>query len=82
MDRTATGKIIAGKVEEPAIGVPGPVGDGIVDDSGPEEHEDNGREDAASVGYSTDGKSRTVGVSTISLRALQGTHVMAANMPW
>lgn len=33
VDGTATGEIVAGEVREPAVAVPGPVGNGIVDNS-------------------------------------------------
>lgn len=32
VDGTATGKVVAGEVEQPAVSVPGPVGDGVIDD--------------------------------------------------
>jgi hypothetical protein len=67
VDRTAAGKIVAGEVEEPAIGVPSPVGDGIVDDGRPEEHENNSGEDTTSVCHSTNGKSRSVNVSMMAI---------------
>ncbi|KAI6771075.1 hypothetical protein HG531_009930 [Fusarium graminearum] len=50
-------KVVAGKVEEPAVSVPGPVCDRVVDNGGPEEHEDDGWEDATSVCHGTNGKS-------------------------
>lgn len=60
VDRTATGKVVAGEVEQPAVAVPGPVGDGVVDDGGPEKHEDHGGEDTAAISDGADGEGRTI----------------------
>ncbi len=38
----------------PAAGVPGPAGYGVVDESGEEEYEEEGGEEAASFGYGAD----------------------------
>jgi hypothetical protein len=60
MDGTATGIVEGAEGEEPAAGVPGPVGDGVIDDGGPDEDEDEGGEDATTVSNSTNGESRAV----------------------
>lgn len=60
VDGAASGEVVRGELEEPAVGVPGPVGDGVVDDGGPDEHEDDGGEHAATVGHGTDGEGGTV----------------------
>jgi hypothetical protein len=43
MDRGTSGKIQTTLLEDPATGVPGPASDRIVDDSRPEENEDEDR---------------------------------------
>lgn len=60
VDGATSGEVVRGELEEPAVAVPGPVGDGVVDDGGPDEHEDDGGEHAATVGHGTDGESGTV----------------------
>lgn len=60
VDGAAAGEVVAGQVEEPAVGVPGPVGDGVVDDGGPDEDEDDGGEHAAAISNGTDGEGGTV----------------------
>lgn len=72
MNGTTSSKVVAGKVEEPAVGVPGPVGDGIVDDGGPQEHEDDGGEDATSISNATNGKGRTGDVRITGSQVLEG----------
>lgn len=62
VDGAASGEVVRGELEEPAVGVPGPVGDGVVDDGGPDEHEDDGGEHAATVGDGTDGEGGTVNI--------------------
>jgi hypothetical protein len=47
--RCATGEVQAAHFEGPAGGVPGPAGDGVVDYSAPDEHEDYAGQHAASV---------------------------------
>lgn len=59
VDGTAAGKVVVGQLGEPAVCVPGPVGDGVVDDGGPDEHEDDGGEHAAAVSDGTDGEGGT-----------------------
>lgn len=60
VDGTAAGEVVGGEFEEPAVGVPGPVGDGVVDDGGPDEDEDDGGEHAAAISDGTDGESWAV----------------------
>lgn len=43
VDGGTAGKVKAAHLEGPAVGVPGPVRDGVVHDSGPDEHEDDAR---------------------------------------
>jgi hypothetical protein len=66
MDRITSSEIQAAKNVEPAGRVPGPASDGVVDDSGPDEHEDDTGKEAAALSNSTDCKSNTVSVSTLS----------------
>lgn len=40
MDRSTTSKVETTEFERPAVGVPSPAGDGVVDDGFPYEHED------------------------------------------
>ena len=47
MHGPAAGVVEGGQVVEPAVGVPGPAGDGAVDDCRPQEAEDEGGHDAA-----------------------------------
>jgi hypothetical protein len=47
--RCAAGEVETSHFEGPAGGVPGPAGDGVVDDGAPDEHEDYARQHAASV---------------------------------
>lgn len=60
MDGAAAGEVVVGELGEPAVGVPGPVGNGVVDDGGPDEHEDDGGEHAAAVSDGTDSEGRAV----------------------
>jgi len=53
MHGAATGEIKRGQVVEPPVGVPCPACDGAVDDGGPEETEDDGRNDAAALKRTT-----------------------------
>lgn len=46
----AAGKVEAAHLVAPARGVPGPAGDGVVDDGGPDEHEDDAGEHAPALG--------------------------------
>ena len=57
----------AGEIEpahhcHPAGGIPGPAGDGVVDESGPEEHEDDAGKHAAAFGDGADGEGDAKGV--------------------
>lgn len=56
----AAGKVEAAHDKGPAVGVPGPVGDGVVDDGRPDEDEDEGGEHAAAVCGGANGKSGAV----------------------
>ena len=54
MHGPATSKVQSTEDVEPAVGVPGPVGDGAVADSAPAEAEDDGGEDTASFEGASD----------------------------
>jgi hypothetical protein len=54
MDRTTAGEVEAWKLEQPAVGVPGPVCNGAVHDSCPKKAEDHGRHDTATLERPTD----------------------------
>jgi hypothetical protein len=54
--RCAAGKVIAAHNVAPAIGVPSPAGDGIVNDGGPAEGEDHGRQKTAAFGGGANGE--------------------------
>lgn len=60
VDGRATGEVEATHDEGPTVGVPGPVRDRVVYDGGPDEHEDDARENARTVNSSTDRKSRSI----------------------
>lgn len=62
VDGRTTGEIETAELERPSVGVPGPVGNRIVDDCRPDKHEDDGREHSAAISCGTDGKSRTIRV--------------------
>ena len=84
MNGSTSSEVEATHLEGPAIGIPGPIGNWIVHDRGPDEDEDNGREHASTVGGGTDGEGRTV-MATLAFIVAAGigsTYVMAANMPW
>lgn len=57
VDGGTTGKVETAELEGPAVGVPGPVGDGVVDDGGPDEDEDDAGQHATAVSSSTNGQS-------------------------
>lgn len=59
VDGAAAGEVEGAQLVEPAVGVPGPVGDGVVDDGGPDEEEDERGKDATAVSDGADGQSRT-----------------------
>ena len=48
MDRTSTGEVETREIEQPPVGVPGPVRDWAVHECGPPEAEDQRRDDSAS----------------------------------
>ncbi len=58
--RATTSEVEAWKIEEPTVGVPGPICDGAVDDSSPKKAKDERRHDATTLERSTnDDHSRT-----------------------
>ena len=59
VDGGSAGKVQAAHVEDPSGGVPGPAGNGVVDDGGPDEHVDDTREHASSLGDGSNSKSDT-----------------------
>ena len=56
----AASKVEAAHLEGPAVGVPRPVGDRVVDDGRPDEDEDDAWEHATAVGGGANGEGRTV----------------------
>lgn len=58
VNRSATSKVEAAHLEGPAVGVPGPVGNRIVDNGGPDEDEDNGGKHAGAISGSANGEGR------------------------
>ena len=52
----AAGEVEPAELEHPAGGVPGPAGDGVVDDGGPDEDKDYAGEHAAAVGGGSNGE--------------------------
>ena len=61
MDRSSTGEIKTTEFVGPACWIPGPTGNGVVDDGAPDEHEDYTGEHSRTVDRSTDGESRSDG---------------------
>ena len=53
------GEVEPAKDKGPPVGVPGPAGEGVVDERCPDEDEDDGGEHAAAVGGGADGQSST-----------------------
>ena len=62
MDGSATGKVEAAHDEGPAVGVPSPACDGVVDEGGPDKDEDEEGAEPSALGDGADGKSRAEGV--------------------
>ena len=60
MDGCAASEVKTSHLEDPPGGVPSPAGDGVVDDSRPDEHVDNAGEHAAAFGDGSDGECDTV----------------------
>jgi len=56
MDGGSAGEVEAAELEDPAAGVPGPAGDRVIDDGGPDEHEDEGGQHTAALCGSADGE--------------------------
>jgi hypothetical protein len=52
VDGSTTGEVETAHLERPALRVPGPVGNGVVDDGGPDEHENDAGQHAATVSSS------------------------------
>ena len=53
MDWATSCEVKSGEIVKPAVGVPGPAGDRAVDDCGPEEGEDERRNDTTSLKSAT-----------------------------
>jgi hypothetical protein len=67
------------------VRVPCPACDGVVDNGGPDKHEDDAGEHAATLCDGTNGKCdpvRSVSLDKAPLLEACLTYVMAANMPW
>lgn len=58
MDGSATGEIETSHDERPTSRIPCPVSNGVVNDGGPDEHEDDARKHAGAVDSGTNGQSR------------------------
>lgn len=56
MHGSTTGEVQATHLDGPSIGVPGPAGDGIIDDGGPDEHEDDAGQHTTALGNGTGSK--------------------------
>lgn len=68
VDGSATGEVEGAEGVKPAVGAPGPAGDGVIDDGGPYKDEYDGGKDAATVGNGTKGESRAGRVFVVSDR--------------
>lgn len=62
VDGRTTGKVETSELVGPSVGVPGPVGNRVVDDCRPDKHKDNGGEHSAAISCGTDSEGRTVSV--------------------
>lgn len=58
----AARKVETAHLEGPTIAVPGPVGDGIVDDGSPDEHEDQGGKHTAAISTRANSERGTRGI--------------------
>lgn len=65
MHGSSTSEVEAAHFEGPASRVPGPACDRVVDYGGPDEHEDDAGEHAASVCCSADGEGGTILMSAL-----------------
>lgn len=59
---STTGEVKTSELEYPTRWVPGPAGNRIVDDGGPDKHEDDARKHATTLGNSANSKSNTDGL--------------------
>lgn len=64
VDRGSTSKVETAEDERPTVGVPGPAGDWVVDDCGPDEHKGKERAKATAFGNCTDCDCATEGNTT------------------
>lgn len=60
----SAGEVEAAYLVDPARGIPGPAGEGVIDDGGPDEHEDDAGEHAAAFGDGADCDSHSLSPST------------------
>ena len=60
MHRGSAGEIETAHAVYPARGVPGPAGDGVIDDGGPDEHVDDAGEHPTAFGDCTNSKCNSV----------------------
>lgn len=60
MDGRATREVQSSQVEDPTRSVPGPAGEGIVDDGGPNENKDHAGKHAATFSDSADSEGNSV----------------------
>lgn len=83
VDGGSSGEVQATELEDPTRGIPGPAGDGVVDDGGPAEHVDDAGQDPASFGNGTYSERDAAHViSSLSWNVRNSkTYVIQANMP-
>lgn len=74
MDRRTTSVVETTHYERPAIGVPGPESDRVVDNGRPNEDEDDGGENAHAVDGSTDSEGRAM---ILSVGGEEGSRYMS-----
>ena len=79
MHGRSSGEVQAAHLVDPAGGIPGPAGDGVVDDGGPDEHEDDAGKHAASVRCCSDGQGRSGRVSSATITSHHGPSVCSRN---
>lgn len=61
VDGASAGEVEHAPLEAPAVGVPGPAGDGVVDERGPDEDEDQRGKDPAAFGEAAEREDRRDG---------------------
>ena len=83
VDGATTGKVKTRKVEEPAIWVPGPIGDRAVDEGTPPEAEDDGGHDTATFKATADHDHGCAGRCELNVSVCGRTlELLGAKMVW